>query len=322
MTKVKSLVLAMIAVFAVSGVSAQTAADVLKKYNDAVAFINQAKYTEAINNFEAVVKEGAALTEAQAVQAVSEARKKLPVIYVAKGKQLATQKKFAEAIPVFQQAQKRAQLNSDMRYVAEAKKYLTACYKYQGNDLLNAGKGMEAIEMYKKGAAIDKNNTELRILIARSYGSMQNYSEAGTILKEVIALENRHDRYRQAAQAARGMFYKYMQIAAGKAVEANKYADAINYLDEILSVDAKEPQANLMKVQVANNMKKYSDVIKFGPTAAANLTDAAQKSSVYFFMGSAYGEMKNFEKAIECFKKVTAGEYATLAKDQITELSK
>jgi tetratricopeptide (TPR) repeat protein len=107
-----------------------------------------------------------------------------------------------------------------------------------------------------------------------------------------------------------------------KAVEANKYADAIKYLDEVLSVDAKNPQAHLMKVQVANNMKKYSDVIKFGPTSAANLTDAAQKSSVYFFMGSAYGEMKNFEKAIECFKKVTAGDYATLAKEQIAELSK
>jgi hypothetical protein len=39
-------------------------------------------------------------------------------------------------------------------------------------------------------------------------------------------------------------------------------------------------------------------------------------------MGSAYGEMKNYEKAIECFKKVTAGEYVKLAKDQIAELSK
>ena len=322
MTKLKSIVLAFVAVLVVSGASAQTTADVLKKYNDAVALINQAKYAEAINNFEAVVKEGATLTDAQAVQAVTEARKKLPVIYVARGKQLAQMKKFDEAITVFQQAQKRAQLNSDMKYTAEAKKYLTACYEFKGNDLLNAGKAAEAIEMYKKGTEIDKNNTKLRLLIARSYGAMSNYTEASTILKEVIALEKRHDRYRQAAQSARQMFTNYMFAGTTKAVEANKYADAIKYLDEVLSVDAKNPQAHLMKVQVANNMKKYSDVIKFGPTSAANLTDPAQKSSVYFFMGSAYGEMKNFEKAIECFKKVTAGDYATLAKEQIAELSK
>ena len=323
MTKMKTLFMAVVAMLVVSGASAQTTtADVVKKLNEAASLIPQGKYSEAISCLEAVVKNGAALTDAPAIQAVKEARNKLPIIQVARGKQLAGQKKFEEAIAVFEQAQKRAQLNGDMKYTAEAKKYITACYKFQGNDLQNAGKAMEAIEMYKKGAAVDKNNTELRLLIARSYGSMSNYAEASTILKEVIALEKRHDRYKKDAAAAKQMFNRYMLQAASKSAEANKYADAIKYLDEVLAIDAKDQQANLMKVQVANNMKKFNDVVKFGPTAAAALTDPAQKSSVYFFMGSAYGEMKNFEKAIECFKKVTAGDYAKLAQEQITELSK
>jgi tetratricopeptide (TPR) repeat protein len=323
MTKLRTLLMAVVAVFVVSGVSAQTtAADVLKKFNEATELIQQSKFNEAIANFEIVLQKGASMTDAQVVQAVTEARKKMPVILVARGKQLAGQKKFEEAIGVFKMAQKRAQLNSDMRYTAEAKKFIVACYKFQGNDLLNAGKSAEAIEMYKQGAAIDKNNTELRLLIARSFGAMNNYAEASNILKEVIALEKRHDRYRKDAQAAKLMFNNFMLKGATKSVEANKYADAIKYLDEILSVDAKEPKAHLMKVQIANNMKKFNDVIKFGPVAANALTDPAEKSSVNFFMGSAYGEMKNYEKAIECFKKVTAGEYVKLAKDQIAELSK
>ena len=98
-----------------------------------------------------------------------------------------------------------------------------------------------------------------------------------------------------------------------------------NDLDGIIAMSetiADEAMKQKVLVQAYFLKKDYDKVIELGETAAAAQSDEADKSAVYFNLGSAYNAKENKAKAIETLKKVTAEPYATPAKAALAELSK
>ncbi len=111
-------------------------------------------------------------------------------------------------------------------------------------------------------------------------------------------------------------------VKASEAANASNADEAIALTTRLLEIDPTNAQAQLLRMQTINNQKNYAQVIEFGEAAAEAQTDEAQKSEVYFMLGKAYENQSNTGKAIEAFRKVTAGDFAAQARSLITELNK
>jgi tetratricopeptide (TPR) repeat protein len=102
-------------------------------------------------------------------------------------------------------------------------------------------------------------------------------------------------------------------------------AAAANNLEEVVRLTElipEDPAGAMIRLQVTNNSKDYRAVTEFGDKVAELQTDDEMKSNAYFLLGAAYQNLDNKAKAIEAFRKVTAGANASQARTLITELSK
>ena len=107
-----------------------------------------------------------------------------------------------------------------------------------------------------------------------------------------------------------------------KLAEEKKYDEIMKLADHIVAIDPTNAQGNLLRLQTATNMKDWDKVIALGDAAAELQPTPELKSDAYFLLGAAYQNKENKAKAIETYKKVTAGGNVVTAKAQITLLSK
>jgi len=311
------LTFVLVSVFSV-GAFAQTLQDVNTKFNEAGAAMNDKKYEEAIKSFEEVITMGDAVGEG-AISTVDKAKAYLPALYVALGKQNAAAKNFEKAVEVLEKGQEVAGKYNDLTNKANAAATLSQVYMYMGSEAYNSKDYAKAVEVFAKGYEASPNNSQLALYLADSYDQLGNFDEAAAIYKNIMGLT--HSRHAEAVVKAKEEYGKSLIAKAAEASKANNYAKVVEYSDEILEFDPANGSAVLLPLQTANNAKNYNEVIKRASTIDA-ITDAGLKSDAYFLLGMAYQNTEDTDKAIETYRKVTAGNYSSQAKSAIAELSK
>ncbi|MCC8087669.1 MAG: tetratricopeptide repeat protein [Rikenellaceae bacterium] len=299
------------------GLFAQTVQNLNEKFNAAGQAMQEKKYDEAIQGFEEVITMGSAVGEG-GITYVDNAKKYLPAVYVAYGRQNAAAKNYDKAIEILERAQDIATEYGDISNKNSAGSALASVYLLLGSDAYNSKDYAKAVEVFAKGYAAAPNNTQLALFLADSYDQLGNFDEAAEIYKNIMYLT--HDRHAEAVVKAKEEYSKSLLKKASAAAQENNLDLATQYADEILSFDAENGDAVLLPIQVANNAKRYPAVINRASTIDA-IQDADKKSNAYFLLGVAYQNTENTAKAIEAYKKVTSGSYVNQAKSAIADLS-
>ncbi len=300
--------------------TAQTAAEVKKKFNEAAAKYNAKDYAAAVPLFEATL----ALADKSpddVLDTYESAQSLLINSYYSAGVAEARAGKFDAALVLFNKCSELGSLTSNSK-ANSAKAMIGNVYIAKGTVAAKAGNAAEAATQFNTGYMLNKRNTKLGLLAAQYYSESGNMSAAATIYKEIILLGETHSKYASAATSAKNAFSSYYLSLAIEATKANKYAEVLTNIDSILVVDPANAQGLLVRVQAANNMKKTSDVIKYAPEALAAQTDLATKANINFFLGAAYQTKEDKAKAIAAYKLVTSGPNAASAKELAIALAK
>lgn len=322
MKRIKFAMAALAATFMTLGASAQTAPEVVEKYNKAAELVNKEKnYAAAAPLFEQVISEGTKVGADVATE-VATAKKLLPQMYYRIGSALASQGKFNEALAQFSKAQAKAREYKDMVWEKRSHDMIINVYLKQGGDLFNAKKYAESVPFFEKAYNIDQNNVNAAFNLATAYVESGKKDEGFAIYNKMIEQGKTNPRYKDAADQAQDKMESYQTVEASEAYNAKNYSRAVTLIEPIIKDNPKNANAQLLLIRSLNNLKRFDDVIRRGPAAAEAQPAAANKSEVYFLIGVAYDNKKDSAKAIESFKKVTAGSYAAQAKTQVEELSK
>lgn len=320
MKKIKIL-LAAIAMFVAADLSAQTVNEVNAKYNEAVGLIQAKKYSEAIPVLEATVNMGLEVG-VDAAATVTQAQKLIPTCYFQTGLSLCKEGKFEEALPVLDKAAMYAELYQDNKTLNNTRKLMSQTYTALGAVPFNAKEWAKAIEIFSKGYAANPTDAELGLFLAESYAESGDYENAMKVYNDIAALETRNARYAEVSAKAKDKISYYQLHRASDAAKNGKVQDAYVFISEILTSNPANPEANMLRVQLATNAQDWAKVIEWGNAAADAQTDPAKKSTVYYFMGAAQQNSANKDAAIANYRKVTAGPNVAEAKKQIDILSK
>ncbi len=299
---------------------AQLPDGVAEKFNQAAEMINQKQFVEAIPLLESVLSEGEAADPESEV--ISQSKNLLPECYFRKAGAAASKGDFEGAIAAMNQADALADKYSVTAVTAKVDNMFPKIYTAYGGTFFNNKDYAKAIEIFSQAYTRFPNDTKMSMLLAKSYAESGDMTKAEEIYKSIIALGGTHDKYAAAATEAKGDLANYLLVDAQKASEAKDLDGVVKATDAVLAFDPTNGPANLMRLSTAINVKNYSAAIGFGEAAAEAQSTDEERSSAYFLLGAAYQNTQNKAKAIEMYKKVTAGANVATAKAQIAELSK
>lgn len=310
----------------IGGVNAQTATDVGKKFNAAAELINGKKYAEAIPVLQEAIDMGVKVGP-DALATVQSAQKLLPQCYFRKAIAAAQGAQFDTAVADLTKAAELGELYGDLSTANNAKRMISQVYTAMGASAFNAKDYAKAAEVFSKGYAANPNDTKLGLNLAMSYCELglndSTYMNKGLdVYKNIIALESRHSKYKADAATAKEKVVYYLMLNVPKLAEEKNYEEIMKVAEHIVAIDSTNAQGNLLRVQTATNMKDWDKVIELGDATAALQPTPELQSDAYFLLGAAYQNKENKAKAIETYKKVTAGSNVETAKAQITLLSK
>ena len=153
--------------------------------------------------------------------------------------------------------------------------------------------------------------------MAESYFKMDKYAEGVKVCSAIAALPA-GQKYDAAIADAKAKVAMYTNNKIAQLQQANDF-DGIIAMAESLEDKA---LAQKITVQAYLLKKDYDKVIELGEAAAEAQADEADKSAVYFQLGTAYNAKENKEQAIAALKKVTAGASVDAAKAALAELTK
>lgn len=315
------MLLAAVAIFAVSGLSAQTVSEVNAKYNEAAALIQAKNFKDAIPVLEQTVEMGLNAGD-EASATVQSAQKLIPTCYFQYGLALCRENRFEEALPVLDKAVSYAELYQDVKVLSNAKRLISQTYTALGANAFNSEQWDKAIEIFSKGYEANPTDTDLALYLAESYAMAGDYENGLKIYHDIVALEERHSRYAEPAAKAREKIVYYQTLRAVEAAKAGNEPEVYAIVEDILSVDPSNPEANLLRIQTATNNQEWSRIIEWGEASAQAQTDEAMRSDIYFMLGAAYQNTENKDAAIANYRKVTAGGNVAAAHEQINVLSK
>lgn len=295
-------------------------AAVATKFNEAGALVNAKEYAKAIPVLKEVISMGLEVPEA--ADLVQQAQQLVPTCHYSIGMAAARGQKLDEAEKEFTNAIESGELYNNLEVADKARAMLGRVYSIQASSAFNAKDYAKAIEIYGKGYAANPKDTDTALKLAMSYCESGDLDNGLKIYGDVIALAETHSKYADAATEAKNKASYYVMLQAVEAAKNKDDEKVFALTDKVLALDPASPEANMLRLQTANNAKDYAKVISIGDAAADAQTDPALKSSAYFMLGAAYQNVDNKAKAIDTYRKVVAGPNVATAKAQIAALSK
>ncbi len=316
----KKVVLMAVALLSFAMVSAQSAGEIVQKYNDGAAALQAKDWAKALSLFESVVKGGADSEDSNVVNCVATAKKYIPTCYQRIGTAAAGRKDYAAAIENLTKAADKAELWGDMQGKAKANTILAKVYQVQGGEAFNAEDYITAVAVFEKGYAANPRNTDMALNLAESYFKLGEYQKGMDVCNNICGMNA--TKYAEAIASAREKMSMYTNNEVARLQQAGDHDGIIAMAEVMLSTDPTSALAEKIRIQAYNNKKDYDKVIELGETAALAQTDDENKSDVYFILGAAYNAKEMKPQAIINLEKVVAGNSVEPAKAALAELKK
>lgn len=322
----RKIVLLAVALMGFTAAFAQT--DVLAVAQEANDALGAKNYAKAVELLEQVITSGSESDDEAILEQVNSAKKNLPIAYFRVGQSAASaaQKltdaaaqtaKYDEAIAALDKAMETGSSYKVVAAVNNAKKMKGMVYNAQAAAPFNSGDYAKAAELFAKAYEADKTSNSAALNLAESYFKLDKYAEGVKVCSEIAALPA-GQKYDAAIADAKAKVAMYTNNKIAQLQQANDF-DGIIAMAETLEDKA---LAQKITIQAYLLKKDYDKVIELGEAAAEAQADEADKSSVYFQLGTAYNSKEKKEQAIAALKKVTAGPSVEAAKAALAELTK
>lgn len=315
----KFIITAAAALFLAVSAGAQDVNAVIDKYTKAGELVGAKEYAQAIPLLNEVITEGQAIgTDANDV--VMGAQQLIPKCYFRVGLGDAKDAKWDDAIANFSKAAELGELYGDLPTMRNSNGMIAKAYTAMGAEAFNNKDYAKAAEIFSKGYAANPSDTDLALNLAMSYSEMGDTTNGYKVYREVAALT--HSKYAAAVATAKEKLAYYQTLDVSKAIEDKDLDTAYALMDKILESDPGNAIVNMMYIQTATNQKNWDKVISMGEKAIAAQSTPELQSDAHFLLGAAYQNKENKAKAIENYRKVTAGNNVATAKAQIAALNK
>ena len=321
----KKLFVTIFALLAVGLASAQS--EVIAKFNDAVAAMQNKNYAGAIPLLESAIDKGMDSEDSKITACVDNAKKNLVQCYRVVGSQYAAKGDYDKAITYLKKAAETADLYGNSSEKNKANAIIAKVYQVQGGKAFNAKDYATAAAVFEKGYAANPRNTEMALNLASSYCELGKYNEGMAIYDKICKMPA--DKYATAIAKAKAFKKLYTNNKVASMQKAGDFDGVIAMANQL---QATSPAlAAKIRIEAYNGKKDYAKVISMGESAAAAQTTEEDRSSVYFLVGAAYNTQYNAsgnkntalrDKAIATLKKVTAGASVEAAKAALAELTK
>ena len=311
----KKLFVSAIALFAAATLSAQ---DVTALYNEAAAAYGAKDYAGAAAKFEQVIDLG--LDNADAASLVATAKKSLPLCYYMLGGSALKSQNYDAALQNFEKSAELAELYGDVTQMGKSNGWVAKIYQIQGGSAFNNKDYATAVNIFEKGYKADPDNTGMALNLAMSYCELGEYAK-GMEIYEAIAAKT-HPKYANDVETAKKMMALYTNNKVAEMQQAGDFDGIIAMADAQLEKNPASALFQKVRLQAYSGKKDYAKVIELGEAAAEAQADAADKSLMYYVLGSAYNAKEMRDQAIAAFQKVTDGEAAENAKAALAELTK
>ena len=321
----KKLFVTIFALLAVGLASAQS--EVIAKFNDAVAAMQNKNYAGAIPLLESAIDKGMDSEDSKITACVDNAKKNLVQCYRVVGSRYAAKGDYDKAITYLKKAAETADLYGNSSEKNKANAIIAKVYQVQGGKAFNAKDYATAAAVFEKGYAANPRNTEMALNLASSYCELGKYNEGMAIYNKICKMPA--DKYATAIAKAKAFKKQYTLIQIALMQAEKKWDDVIVMADKLQAMDP--AAAEEIRLKAYSGKKDYTKVIELGETAAAAQTSGVAKSDIYFLLGAAYNDKYNAsgnkdiasrDKAIATLKKVTAGASVEAAKAALAELTK
>ncbi len=320
MNRIKLALSTACALFAFAVVSAQSAGDIVAKYNEAAKLIEAKNFAGAIPALSEVIKTGDGVEGAE--ETVAAAKKYITTCWFMKGGREMQSGKTDDALQSFTTAASLSDEYGDIATGNKAKMWVGRVVLQQGADAFNNKDYATAASVFEKGYKANPKDTTIAMNLAMSYCEMGDLAKGGDVYKSMIELGGTHGKYAAVAAAAKDKYAYYNTLEAVKLSEEKKYAEAEALIDSALTVVPQSAELNMLYLQTLNNTKQYDKLIAAAQKAIDAQGTDELKSDAVFLLGAAYQNKENYAKAIEAYSQVTAGGNVATAKAQIEALSK
>jgi tetratricopeptide (TPR) repeat protein len=309
-------VLAAAALVVAASVSAQ---DINAKYAEAAEAVKARNFAVAVPLFEQVIAEGDADADGTIIAGAKQA---LPQAVFMMGGAAFQGGNHDQALTNFSKAAELAELYGNAAILNNARTWISRTVMAQGASAFNAKDYAAAAAIFQRGYDANPNDSALAMNLAMSYSGLKDFAKSAPIYQGIIEKAASDSRFEADAAKARENWSLDALEQASTSAKAGDYQAAIDAVDALLAAIPTDAAANLTRLQSYNSMKNYAKVVELGESAATAQTTPEATSDVYYLVGAAYQNQQNLPKAIEAYRKVTAGDNVAAAKTQITELQK
>jgi|UniRef100_UPI0040575651 tetratricopeptide (TPR) repeat protein len=311
----KKLIMTVVALLGATTLFAQT--DVVATFQQGVGNAKAGNYTEAIEQFQAIIDASWDIEEPDANQqkAIVGAKKFIVTCYNKMGVAAINAKNYETAIANFTEAANLAELYEDVASMNKNRTLIGQVYQVQGADAFNAEDYATAIAVFSKGYEADPRNTDMALNLAESYFKSDMYQEGMKVCTKIAALNP--DKFAEAIAEAQSKMDMYTNNEVAKLQMANDYDGIIAMAEQLEDAG----MAAKITMQAYYGKKDFNKMIELSQAALeAQATDEG-RSDIYYLLGVAYNEKEQFDQAIAAMQKVTAGNNVANAQAVIAALT-
>ena len=297
----KVLVFFGVAVLALTlSATAQTKEEAANLYNVGFAAFNTNKYSVAITNFDQaldiVIKIG---DEANDIR--DNIIKLLPSCHYQLATALNKNKKFVEAIAMFNKTAEVARKFNDQSMVSKALDNIPPLYRILGNQEYVAKNYEKAKQYYNLGLKLNPDATQTILELGLVYNKQAKQDSALICFDKVIEVGtriNKPDDVMKAKNQARDLFL----LKASNAEKAGMYEDAITEYQNALKY-APDNEAVYYKMAFANyNLARWADAEKAANKSLEYTLNLPEKAKVYFLLAGIAEAMRDIPNACVNYK--------------------
>lgn len=315
--KIKSLIVALVALVASTATFAQDATtDVNKLWNEAVPLLNAKNYAEALPILEKTLE---AAYDADAMDIVENVQKYIPTCYFRVGLSQINKDNDA-ALANLYKADELAKLYNNAKVSRDAKSALAKLYKMLGAKSFNSKDYAAAVEVFAKGYEANPQDTDLALNLAMSYCELKDFENGVRVYTDVIALENRHSKFAEPAAKAKEALSNYLLVKAQEEFTASDKEAAYATLETLINADPMNSANQMYRLQKAAELQDWDNVIAWSELALAIMATPEQQSEVYYLVAVSYDSKNENQLAVDNYRLVSAGDKLQPATARAAEL--
>lgn len=295
---------------------AQSKADAIKAYNEALEIAKAGNYMGAVTKMNECI-EICDKIGSEGDDTKSLAQRKLPGFYYQEAVSIYKDKRIEESIAAFEVAEEIAEKYGDSQIQQKSSKIIPQLYYNVGMNQFKRSDFDAAMENLTKASELNPRYAKAfygKGLIYKNKDDLEGMTDAMDKAIQYGLETNDSKIVREAEEAMRD----YMVFRGAKLTEQKSYDEALALLQKALIYDKEHADTYYRLAEVYNKLSRFNEAISQATKALTfEKGGKSESAKIYFELGLAYKFLKNKERACEAFQNAAFGQFTQSANYEI-----